>query len=51
MCSGVTLPDDYKAFVTACGPGCLNDQLYLFHPRVAGGDDGLRLESLWEQSS
>ncbi|MEU8848148.1 SMI1/KNR4 family protein [Streptomyces sp. NPDC048564] len=49
--SGVTLPDDYKAFVTAYGPGCLNDQLYLFHPRAMGGDDGLRLESLWEQSS
>lgn len=49
--SGVAFPDDYKCFVTAYGPGCLNDQLYLFHPRAVGGDEGLRLESLWEQAS
>ncbi|WNZ12105.1 SMI1/KNR4 family protein [Streptomyces sp. 11x1] len=45
------LPQDYKEFVTAYGPGCINDQLYLFHPRAAGGEEGLRLESLWEQAS
>jgi hypothetical protein len=47
----VSLPEDYKEFVTAYGPGCVNDQLYLFHPRAAGGDEGLRLETLWEQAS
>ncbi|MFF3848266.1 SMI1/KNR4 family protein [Streptomyces sp. NPDC002328] len=51
MRSGVGLPDDYKEFVTAYGPGCVNDQLYLFHPRAEGGDEGLRLESLWEQAA
>ncbi|MDG5808720.1 SMI1/KNR4 family protein [Streptomyces ossamyceticus] len=45
------LPRDYKEFVTAYGPGCINDQLYLFHPRAAGDDQGLRLDSLWEQAS
>lgn len=47
----VSLPYDYKEFVTAYGPGCVNDQLYLFHPRAADGDDSLRLETLWEQAS
>ncbi|MFF9275174.1 SMI1/KNR4 family protein [Streptomyces griseosporeus] len=47
--SGVALPADYKQFVTAYGPGCLNEQLYLFHPRAAS--DGLRLEELWRQAS
>ncbi|QOV36171.1 SMI1/KNR4 family protein [Streptomyces ferrugineus] len=51
MRSGVILPEDYKQFVTAYGPGCVNDQLYVFHPRAAGGDEGLRLESLWDQAS
>ncbi|MGX1542418.1 SMI1/KNR4 family protein [Streptomyces adustus] len=45
--AGIELPDDYKRFVSAYGSGCLNDQLYLFHPRGADGDDGLRLEYLW----
>ncbi|WP_367323414.1 SMI1/KNR4 family protein [Streptomyces sp. HUAS ZL42] len=49
--SGVTFPADYKQFVTAYGPGCVNDQLYVFHPKAAGGSEGLRLESLWEQAS
>ncbi|MFE3163347.1 SMI1/KNR4 family protein [Streptomyces sp. NPDC059224] len=48
--AGIELPDDYKAFVSAYGSGCLNDQFYLFHPRGVAGDDGLRLESLWEQA-
>ncbi|MFF9778898.1 SMI1/KNR4 family protein [Streptomyces sp. NPDC013978] len=45
------LPEDYKEFVTAYGPGCISDQLYLFHPRAAGGDQGLNLYLLWEQAS
>ncbi|MFF3329347.1 SMI1/KNR4 family protein [Streptomyces sp. NPDC002888] len=49
--SGLILPDDYKEFVSAYGPGCVNDQLYVFHPRAAGGSEGLRLEILWEQAS
>lgn len=49
--SGTVLPTDYKRFVTAYGPGCVNDQLYVFHPRAASGDEGLRLELLWEQAS
>ncbi|MET7489908.1 SMI1/KNR4 family protein [Streptomyces sp. NPDC005538] len=48
--AGIEFPDDYKGFVSAYGSGCLNDQLYLFHPRGVAGDDGLRLESLWEQA-
>lgn len=48
--SGLALPGDYKRFVTAYGPGCINDQLYLFHPR-ANEIDGLHLESLWSQAS
>ncbi|WEH40186.1 SMI1/KNR4 family protein [Streptomyces sp. AM 2-1-1] len=44
---GAGLPDDYKRFVSAYGPGRVNDQLDLFHPRAAG----LRLSSLWEQTS
>ncbi|MEU5825952.1 SMI1/KNR4 family protein [Streptomyces sp. NPDC047803] len=48
---GVSLPTDYKEFVSAFGPGCLNGQLYVFHPRASGGDDGLRLESLWRQAA
>ncbi|MFH9690065.1 SMI1/KNR4 family protein [Streptomyces sp. NPDC017413] len=47
----ITLPDDYKEFISAYGPGCLNDQVYLFHPRAARGDHGLHLESLWDQAS
>ncbi|WP_189528700.1 SMI1/KNR4 family protein [Streptomyces sindenensis] len=47
----ITLPADYKEFVSAYGPGCINDQVYLFHPRAARGDHGLRLESLWDQAS
>lgn len=47
----ITLPADYKEFVSAYGPGCINDQVYLFHPRAARGDHGLRLESLWGQAS
>ncbi|MET8538433.1 SMI1/KNR4 family protein [Streptomyces sp. NPDC005065] len=46
-----SLPGDYKTFVSAYGPGCVNDQLYLFHPRAAGGDEGLGLESLWQQAA
>ncbi|MGW4750725.1 SMI1/KNR4 family protein, partial [Streptomyces sp. NPDC004290] len=49
--TGVSLPDEYKRFVSAYGPGCVNDQLYLFHPRAVEGGEGLRLESLWEQAS
>ncbi|MFD4612949.1 SMI1/KNR4 family protein [Streptomyces sp. CB01373] len=49
--SGLNLPGDYKRFVTAYGPGCVNGQLYLFHPRAVIGGEGLRLESLWEQAS
>ncbi|WP_405764661.1 SMI1/KNR4 family protein [Streptomyces sp. NBC_00080] len=48
--SGLALPDDYKQFVTAYGPGCINDQLYVFHPRAAGDGRGLRLEVLWGQA-
>ncbi|MCX4857705.1 SMI1/KNR4 family protein [Streptomyces canus] len=48
--SGIEFPHDYKGFVSAYGSGCLNDQLYLSHPRGVAGDDGLRLESLWEQA-
>ncbi|GBP98878.1 hypothetical protein SSP531S_02710 [Streptomyces spongiicola] len=44
---GYTLPGDYKQFVSAYGPGCVNDQLSLFHPRAARGDGGLNLEDLW----
>ncbi|MFF0333154.1 SMI1/KNR4 family protein [Streptomyces fimicarius] len=47
----ITLPADYKEFVSAYGPGCINDQLYLFHPRAESGDHGLRLASLWDQAS
>ncbi|MFF0451712.1 SMI1/KNR4 family protein [Streptomyces sp. NPDC004609] len=47
---GDHLPDDYKKFVSAYGPGCVNDQLYIFHPR-ASGSEGLRLGLLWEQAS
>ncbi|WP_405931274.1 SMI1/KNR4 family protein [Streptomyces sp. NBC_00827] len=46
----VTLPYDYKEFVTAYGPGSVNGQLYLFHPRAVDGDQGLRLEYLWDQA-
>lgn len=49
--SRTALPNDYKKFVTAYGPGCVNDQLYVFHPRAAGGDERLHLEALWEQAS
>lgn len=42
----ITLPVDYKEFVSAYGPGCISNQVYLFHPRAAIGDHGLRLESL-----
>ncbi|MGW3211579.1 SMI1/KNR4 family protein [Streptomyces parvus] len=49
--SHITLPGDYKEFVSAYGPGCINDQIYLFHPRAQRGDHDLRLESLWEQAS
>ncbi|MFJ9121897.1 SMI1/KNR4 family protein [Streptomyces sp. NPDC102394] len=48
--AGIEFPDDYKGFVSAYGSGCVNDQLYLFHPRGVAGDDGLRLESLWTQA-
>ncbi|WP_159401441.1 SMI1/KNR4 family protein [Streptomyces maremycinicus] len=48
---GLVLPEDYKHFVTAYGPGCVNDQLYVFHPRAAGDGRGLRLEMLWEQAT
>ncbi|MEV5580500.1 SMI1/KNR4 family protein [Streptomyces parvus] len=47
----ITLPVDYKEFVSAYGPGCINDQICLFHPRAERGDHGLHLESLWEQAS
>ncbi|MGV9625461.1 hypothetical protein [Streptomyces sp. NPDC003487] len=45
------LPRDYKEFVTAYGPGCINEQLYVFHPRAEEGGDGLHLETLWSQAS
>ncbi|MFF8531680.1 SMI1/KNR4 family protein [Streptomyces sp. NPDC015532] len=48
---GKGLPDDYKWFVSAYGSGCVNDQLYFFHPRAVIGDQGLRIESLWEQAA
>ena len=48
---GKALPDDYKWFVSAYGSGCVNDQLYFFHPRAVIGDQGLRIESLWEQAA
>ncbi|MFE4409346.1 SMI1/KNR4 family protein [Streptomyces sp. NPDC056821] len=51
MNSGLNLPVDYKQFVTAYGPGRVNGQLYLFHPRAAVAGEGLHLESLWEQAS
>ncbi|MCX5401782.1 SMI1/KNR4 family protein [Streptomyces sp. NBC_00102] len=46
---GAGLPEDYKNFVSAYGPGCINDQLYVFHPRASRGEQGLRLFSLWSQ--
>ncbi|WP_435296742.1 SMI1/KNR4 family protein [Streptomyces sp. YPW6] len=49
--SNITLPTDYKEFVSAYGPGCISDQVYLFHPRAARGDHGLGLESLWDRAS
>ncbi|GAA4148704.1 hypothetical protein GCM10022285_57100 [Streptomyces tunisiensis] len=48
---GAALPVDYKQFVSAYGPGCISGQLYVFHPRAVLGDDGLHLESLWEQTA
>ncbi len=48
---GGSLPDDYKDVVSAYGPGCINDQLYLFHPRAVGGDEGLGLDLLWKQAA
>lgn len=47
----VTLPDDYKEFVSAYGSGCINEQLYLFHPRAVRGGGGLRLDMLWQQAA
>lgn len=46
---GVTLPVDYKEFISAYGSGCLNDQLLLFHPK---GDpvEGLSLEVLMQSA-
>ncbi|MFE2044561.1 hypothetical protein ACFXAZ_27285 [Streptomyces sp. NPDC059477] len=48
--TGRSLPADYKEFVSAYGPGSLNGQLYLFHPRAADGENGLRLEFLWQEA-
>lgn len=48
---GGSLPGDYKGLVSAYGPGCINDQLYLFHPRAAGGEEGLGLDLLWQQAA
>ncbi|MEU7025580.1 SMI1/KNR4 family protein [Streptomyces sp. NPDC015232] len=41
----LSLPFEYKEFVSAYGPGCLNDQMLIFHP---GGDpdEGLNLDWL-----
>ncbi|MFJ4682341.1 SMI1/KNR4 family protein [Streptomyces sp. NPDC091377] len=49
--AGLSLPADYKEFVSAYGPGSLNDQLYLFHPRAVDDENGLRLEFLWRQAA
>ncbi|GAA3368202.1 hypothetical protein GCM10020367_05600 [Streptomyces sannanensis] len=49
--SGVIFPGDYKEFISAYGPGCVNDQLYFFHPRAGEGPESLGLESLWEQAA
>ncbi|RSS26108.1 SMI1/KNR4 family protein [Streptomyces sp. WAC05458] len=47
----VTLPGDYKEFISAYGPGVINGQLYVFHPKGESGGEGLRLEVLWEQAA
>ncbi|MFF2774197.1 SMI1/KNR4 family protein [Streptomyces sp. NPDC058052] len=41
----VELPGDYKAFVSAYGSGCVNDQVLLFHPR-GDKEEGLNLDAL-----
>ncbi|WP_405419227.1 SMI1/KNR4 family protein [Streptomyces erythrochromogenes] len=48
---GVTLPDDYKAFVSAYGSGEFMETLMLFHPRGRAGDEGLNLFDLWRSTS
>ncbi|MEU9335698.1 hypothetical protein AB0D49_21350 [Streptomyces sp. NPDC048290] len=49
--TGLSMPVDYKEFVSAYGPGSLNSQLYLFHPRAADNENGLRLEFLWQEAA
>ncbi|MFE7752480.1 SMI1/KNR4 family protein [Streptomyces sp. NPDC057428] len=48
---GCALPGDYKRFVSAYGPGCINEQLYIFHPRSVDDANGLLLDSLWSQAA
>ncbi|MGW2272573.1 SMI1/KNR4 family protein [Streptomyces yangpuensis] len=48
---GLTLPDDYKAFVSAYGSGEFMETLMLFHPRGRVGDEGLNLFDLWRSTS
>lgn len=43
------LPLDYKQFVSAYGPECVNENLYLFHPKVHPGSDALPLLDLLGQ--
>ncbi|MFI1967677.1 SMI1/KNR4 family protein [Streptomyces cinnamoneus] len=45
---GMSLPEDYKEFISAYGPCCLNDNLLLFHPRGETGDQGLNLGEFLE---
>ncbi|MEU8621490.1 SMI1/KNR4 family protein [Streptomyces sp. NPDC048623] len=43
--NSLSLPFEYKEFVSAYGPGCLNDQMLIFHPD-GDPDEGLSLDWL-----
>ncbi|MFF3751874.1 SMI1/KNR4 family protein [Streptomyces sp. NPDC002018] len=49
--AGIDFPGDYKEFISAYGPGCINEQLYLYHPKGEAGGAGLRLAELWDQAA
>ncbi|MFE4828720.1 hypothetical protein [Streptomyces sp. NPDC056672] len=49
--TGIEFPEDYKGFISAYGPGCINEQLYLYHPEGEAGGAGLRLVELWDQTA
>lgn len=48
---GLSLPEDYKNFISAYGPCSLNDNLLLFHPRGETGGRGLNLGKFLEDVS